>query len=136
MALHDADHDDPRRDDARRTHWRALLRRTLLLLAIWFAAGPFLGVLVADRINTFALGGLPLGFWMAQQGAIYVFVVVIFVYAFLADRADADGATGGGTVPPGAPGSGGPPHGAPGTLGGSPDRTGGRAPLGPTGAAG
>jgi putative solute:sodium symporter small subunit len=92
MAPHDAD--DPRRDDARRTHWRALLRRTLLLLAVWFVAGPFLGVLVADRINAFTLGGLPLGFWMAQQGAIYVFVIVIFVYAWLADRADAGGTTG------------------------------------------
>lgn len=73
----------------RRAYWRAVLRRTLLLLAIWFAAGPVLGILLADRLNTLMLGGLPLGFWIAQQGAIYVFVVLIFVYAWLADRADA-----------------------------------------------
>jgi putative solute:sodium symporter small subunit len=84
---------DDRRDQAprarSRTHWRGLLRRTLLLLAVWFVAGPFLGVLVADRINALSIGGLPLGFWMAQQGAIYVFVAIIFLYAWLADRADA-----------------------------------------------
>jgi putative solute:sodium symporter small subunit len=80
---------DAPHDARRRAHWRALLRRTLILLAVWFAAGPFLGVLAADRINGLSLGGIPLGFWMAQQGAIYVFVVVIFLYAWLADRADA-----------------------------------------------
>jgi putative solute:sodium symporter small subunit len=77
------------RSGARRAYWRAVLRRTLLLLAIWFLAGPVLSILLAERLNAFAVAGMPLGFWMAQQGAIYVFVVLIFVYAWLAGRADA-----------------------------------------------
>jgi putative solute:sodium symporter small subunit len=75
-------------DDARRAYWRAVLRRTLLLLAIWFVAGPLLGILLADRLNALSFAGIPLGFWMAQQGAIYVFVVLIFLYAWMAGRAD------------------------------------------------
>ena len=78
----------PSNDGARRAYWRAVLRRTLLLLAIWFVAGPLLGILLADRLNDVRVGGMPLGFWMAQQGAIYVFVVLIFLYAWLAERAD------------------------------------------------
>ena len=79
----------------RLAYWRSLLRRTLLLLSIWFVVGPLLGILLADRLNAIIVGGLPLGFWIAQQGAIYVFVVLIFVYAWLADRADVprDGGT-------------------------------------------
>jgi putative solute:sodium symporter small subunit len=83
LAVHDT-HDGARRG----AYWRAVLRRTVLLLAIWFIAGPVLSILLAERLNRLALGGMPLGFWMAQQGAIYVFVVLIFVYAWLAERAD------------------------------------------------
>ena len=76
-------------DATRRTaYWRAVLRRTVLLLAIWFIAGPLLSILLAERLNALDINGVPLGFWMAQQGAIYVFVVLIFVYAWLAQRAD------------------------------------------------
>lgn len=83
MAVHET-HDDTRRS----AYWRAVLRRTVLLLAIWFVAGPVLSILVADRLNGITIGGMPLGFWMAQQGAIYVFVLLIFAYAWLAQRAD------------------------------------------------
>ncbi len=69
-------------------YWRRTLRRTLLLLAIWFIAGPLMGILLAEPLNQFRIGGIPFGFWMAQQGSIYVFVVLIFVYAWLSDRAD------------------------------------------------
>jgi putative solute:sodium symporter small subunit len=72
----------------RTAHWRAVLRRTLVLLAIWFAAGPVAGILLVDRLNATIVRGVPLGFWIAQQGAIYVFVVLILVYAWLSDRAD------------------------------------------------
>lgn len=69
-------------------YWRRTLRRILLLLAVWLAAGPVLSILLVEPLNRFAPGGVPLGFWMAQQGAMYVFVVLIFLNAWLADRAD------------------------------------------------
>jgi putative solute:sodium symporter small subunit len=71
---------------ATRLPWRRVLRRTLFLLLIWFTAGPILGILVVDRLNTVVIGDLPLGFWVAQQGSIYVFVILIFLNAWLADR--------------------------------------------------
>lgn len=76
---------------ARLARWRANLRRTLLLLAVWLLAGPICGILLVDRLNALRLGGLPLGFWISLQGAIYVFVILIFLYAFLADRAERGG---------------------------------------------
>jgi putative solute:sodium symporter small subunit len=82
-------------DDAgrHRRYWRRVLRRTLLLLGAWLLVGPILGILLVDRLNALRPAGMPLGFWIAQQGAIYVFVLLIFVYARLADRADrAEGA--------------------------------------------
>ncbi|HEV2129740.1 MAG TPA: DUF4212 domain-containing protein [Longimicrobiaceae bacterium] len=69
-------------------YWRRTVRRTMLLLAIWFLAGPVMGILIAEPLNGFRIGGIPFGFWMAQQGSIYVFVVLIFAYAWLSDRAD------------------------------------------------
>jgi putative solute:sodium symporter small subunit len=62
-------------------YWRANIRLILKLLAIWFVV-PFLGGIVfVDVLNQFRLGGYPLGFWIAQQGSIYLFVVIIFYYA-------------------------------------------------------
>jgi len=62
-------------------YWRANLRLIGMLLAVWFAV-PFLGGIVfVDALNKISLGGYPLGFWIAQQGSIYLFVVLIFYYA-------------------------------------------------------
>jgi putative solute:sodium symporter small subunit len=71
-----------------RGYWRRTIRRILLLLAIWALAGPVMGILLVEPLNRVSLGGIPFGFWMAQQGAIYVFVVLIFLNAWLADRTD------------------------------------------------
>lgn len=68
--------------------WSRLLRRTVLLLAIWFLVGPVLGILMVEPLNQFSLGGIPFGFWVSQQGSIYVFIVLIFAYAVMGDRAD------------------------------------------------
>jgi putative solute:sodium symporter small subunit len=68
--------------------WSRLLRRTVLLLAIWFLAGPVLGILMVEPLNSMNLGGMPVGFWVSQQGAIYVFVILIFAYAWMGDRID------------------------------------------------
>jgi putative solute:sodium symporter small subunit len=69
-------------------YWRRTIRRILILLGIWLLAGPVMGILFVEQLNRITLGGIPFGFWMAQQGAIYVFVVLIFVNAWLADRTD------------------------------------------------
>lgn len=62
-------------------YWKANVSLILKLLAVWFVV-PFLGGIVfVDVLNNFHLGGYPLGFWIAQQGSIYLFVVLIFVYA-------------------------------------------------------
>lgn len=74
--------------DATETRWQGTLRRTLLLLAIWLVTGPVCGILLVDRLNAFHIGALPLGFWISLQGSIYVFVILIFVSAWRADRAE------------------------------------------------
>jgi putative solute:sodium symporter small subunit len=84
--------------------WRRVLRRTLLLLSIWFVGGPLLGILVVDRLNTVQLGDLPLGFWIAQQGAIYLFVILIFLNAWLADRESRNAGPAGAGLPGAGPG--------------------------------
>lgn len=72
----------------RRAYWHRTLRRILVLLAIWFLVGPVMGIVLVEPLNQWSLGGVPFGFWIAQQGSIYVFVVLIFVNAWLADRQD------------------------------------------------
>lgn len=72
----------------RRAYWRRTLRRLLTLLAIWLVAGPIMSILFVEPLNRFTIGGAPFGFWMAHQGSMYVFVVLIFANAWLADRLD------------------------------------------------
>ena len=64
----------------------ATIRLTLTLLAIWFVVSYGAGILFRDFLDQFAIGGAPLGFWFAQQGAIYVFVGLIFYYCFAMAR--------------------------------------------------
>ena len=59
-----------------------------MLLVIWFIVSYGCGILFVDELDRFRLGGFKLGFWFAQQGSIYVFVVLIFVYVFLMNRLD------------------------------------------------
>lgn len=72
----------------RRAHWRATLRRIVILLAIWALVGPVMSILFVEQLNAFTVGGVPFGFWMGHQGSIYVFVILIFVNAWMADRLD------------------------------------------------
>ncbi len=62
-------------------YWSANVRLLLGLLAVWFAVSFGAGILFAQPLNNFSLGGYPLGFWFAQQGSIYVFVALIFFYS-------------------------------------------------------
>ncbi|MBL6643478.1 MAG: DUF4212 domain-containing protein [Flavobacteriaceae bacterium] len=70
------------------TYWKTNLKYLVILLSIWFSVSFGFGILLADRLNQFHLGGFKLGFWFAQQGAIYVFVILIFVYIYLMNRLD------------------------------------------------
>lgn len=69
-------------------YWRTNVRYLIILLSIWFIVSYGCGILFADALNTFKIGGYPLGFWFAQQGSIYVFVVLIFVYVYLMNNLD------------------------------------------------
>jgi len=65
----------------RAAYWSANLRLLVILLTIWFLVSYGCGILLVDELNTIAFGGYRLGFWFAQQGAMYTFLVLIFVYA-------------------------------------------------------
>ena len=69
-------------------YWRKNVTIMIVLLAIWAFVGLGCGVLFADWLNQFQLGGFPLGFWFAQQGSIIVFIILILVYAILLNRLD------------------------------------------------
>jgi putative solute:sodium symporter small subunit len=69
-------------------YWRAVVRLTLVLLALWAVLGLGCGVLFADVLNGVQLGGFPLGFWFAQQGAIVGFVLLVLVYVLAMRRLD------------------------------------------------
>ncbi len=71
-----------------RSYWRANLRLIVTLLTIWFLVSIGAGILFVEPLNAIPFGGVPLGFWMAQQGAILVFIVLIAVYAVGMDRID------------------------------------------------
>ncbi len=71
-----------------RAYWRGNLRLILILLSIWAVVSYGCGILFIEQLNTIKFGSLPLGFWFAQQGSIYVFVVLIFVYAWRMDKMD------------------------------------------------
>jgi putative solute:sodium symporter small subunit len=71
-------------------YWRRNIRYVGTLLAIWFVVSYGFGILLAEPLNTLRIPGtgFPLGFWFAQQGSIYVFVVLIFVYVRLMNGLD------------------------------------------------
>lgn len=69
-------------------YWRANLRIMMCLLAVWAFVSYGLGIVFSEALDAYHIGGFPLGFWFGQQGAIYVFVVLIFVYALWMDRLD------------------------------------------------
>ena len=72
----------------RREYWRTNLKYLGVLLSIWFIVSYGFGILFVDALDRVRIGGFKLGFWFAQQGSIYVFIILIFVYIFLMDRLD------------------------------------------------
>ena len=71
-----------------KVYWKTNLKYLVILLIIWFAVSFLFGIIMAETLNQFHIGGFPLGFWFAQQGAIYTFVILIFVYICLMNRLD------------------------------------------------
>ena len=74
--------------ERRKAYWRANLRILAILMSIWFVVSFGCGILFVELLNEIKLGGFRFGFWMAQQGSIYVFVVLIFVYVRLMNKLD------------------------------------------------
>ncbi|MFC3683521.1 DUF4212 domain-containing protein [Hydrogenophaga luteola] len=71
-----------------KAYWSATLGLLTKILVIWFLVSYGAGILFADMLNGIKLGGYPLGFWFAQQGSIYVFIVLIFYYAWAMGKLD------------------------------------------------
>jgi len=69
-------------------YWKNNLKYLAILLSIWFLVSYVFGIILVDELNTIRIGGFKLGFWFAQQGSIYVFVVLIFVYIKLMNKLD------------------------------------------------
>ena len=67
--------------EKRKAYWQANIKLTVTLLTIWFIISYLCGIVFVEELNSIRLGGYKLGFWFAQQGSIYGFVVIIFVYA-------------------------------------------------------
>jgi len=74
--------------DKRRAYWRRNLRYLAILLSVWFAVSFGAGILFVDQLDQVRIAGFKLGFWFAQQGSIYVFVALIFIYVYLMNRLD------------------------------------------------
>jgi putative solute:sodium symporter small subunit len=71
-----------------KAYWKENLTYLAILLSIWFLVSYVFGIFLVDQLNTIKIGGFKLGFWFAQQGSMYVFVVLIFVYVKLMNKLD------------------------------------------------
>ena len=71
-----------------RSYWRKNLQYLSILLGIWFVTSFLCSIVFVEQLDKIQIGGLRLGFFFAQQGSIWIFVVLIFVYAWLMNRLD------------------------------------------------
>ena len=71
-----------------KAYWKKNLQYLAILLSIWFVVSFGAGILFVEPLNAIRIGGFKLGFWFAQQGSIYVFVILIFVYVRLMNKLD------------------------------------------------
>ncbi|HBX65611.1 MAG TPA: DUF4212 domain-containing protein, partial [Balneolaceae bacterium] len=69
-------------------YWKKNLKYLGILLSIWFVVSYVFGILLAPALNEIRVAGFKLGFWFAQQGSIYTFVILIFVYVYLMNKLD------------------------------------------------
>ncbi len=69
-------------------YWKANIRLVVILMAIWFTVSYVFGILLFEVLNTIKIGGTGLGFWFAQQGSIYTFLILIYVYVKKMNKLD------------------------------------------------
>ena len=69
-------------------YWKKNLTYLAILLAIWFVGSFGAGIIFKNELNNIRLGGFKLGFWFAQQGSMYLFCIIIFVYVYLMNKLD------------------------------------------------
>ena len=67
-------------------YWKANIKLLIVLLSIWLVIWFGFGIILSDFLDQFSFGGFKLGFWFAQQGSIYGFVILIFVYVYAMKR--------------------------------------------------
>ena len=70
------------------SYWSANLRLVTICLVVWFIVSYLFGIILVEPLNSIKIGGYKLGFWFAQQGSIYTFVILIFYYAKRMDKLD------------------------------------------------
>jgi len=71
-----------------KAYWKENLRYLAILLTIWFVVSFGAGILFKEVLDDIKIGGFKLGFWFAQQGSMYVFVILIFIYVRLMNKLD------------------------------------------------
>ena len=71
-----------------KNYWHSNLKILSILLSIWFLVSFGFGIIWSDFFDQFKIGGFKLGFWFAQQGSIYFFVILIFIYIYLMNKLD------------------------------------------------
>lgn len=69
-------------------YWKKNLQYLVILLAVWFLCSYGAGIIFKDALNSVKIGGFKLGFWFAQQGSIYIFIIIIFLYVYLMNNLD------------------------------------------------
>ena len=74
--------------EKRTAYWRENVRLMVILLSVWFVISYLCGIVFVEELNTIRLGGYKLGFWFAQQGSMYGFVAIVFIYARLMAKLD------------------------------------------------
>jgi putative solute:sodium symporter small subunit len=72
----------------RKAYWKANIRLMVILLSVWFTISYLCGIVFVQELNAIRIGGYKLGFWFAQQGSMYGFVAIIFIYARLMAKLD------------------------------------------------
>lgn len=78
----------PQVSEKMKKYWRKNLLTLLVLLVLWFVISFGFGILLVEPLNSIHLGGFKLGFWFAQQGSIYGFVLLIFIYVIRMNKLD------------------------------------------------
>jgi putative solute:sodium symporter small subunit len=72
------------------SYWKANIKLLIGILLVWFAVSYLFGILLVEPLNSIRIGGYKLGFWFAQQGSIYTFVILILFYAWRMNKLDRD----------------------------------------------